>query len=294
MQERAYLRDEIESAISREPRISGRIDVEVNERLVRLSGVVNTLEEKELAEEIAKQFGPVQLDSDIAIESPKVIEDEEVLAAAKRAIARNPNLAHDIGVDRVVDGVAYLKGRSESVFEISLAAETVAEVPGVKDVVSEVKVTPGVTITDVDLIDEVMQALHVEPSIREEFIGATAKDGVVTLEGTVDSLEQKTLASNIAKLMPGVRMVRNYLTVSKMPTSFDQAVENEVIKALEKSDINMVNVRVNVLAGLVFLDGTVDTYKQRDRARKIAEAVPGVRSVQNDLVIGFHIEPKAG
>ncbi len=294
MQEHAFLREEIEQAIAQEPRITGSITVELRGRDVRLTGIVNSLEERELAEEVAREFGPVRIDNDIVIESTKVIDDHDVLASAKRAIARDPDLAHDIGVDRVVGGVAYLKGHSASLSGISNAAEIVAEAPGVKDVVSEVKIKTDVLITDVDLVDEVMQALSVDPAIHAEFIDVRAKDGVVTIEGTVDSLKQKTEAGNIAKTMPGVTGVVNNLNMNQLPSSLDQAVENQVIKALELSEINMNSVRVNVLDGVVHLDGTVDTYRQKDLAERTARKVPDVRYVQNDLVIGFHIEPKAG
>ncbi|MBE0447298.1 MAG: BON domain-containing protein [Actinobacteria bacterium] len=293
MQERAYLREEIENAISLDPRISGKIDVELDGRRVRLSGAVTTLEEKELAEEIAREFGPVEVENDITIESTRVIEDEGVLASSRRKIASNPELAHDIGVDRVVNGVAYLRGHASNLARILDAAEVVSEVPGVKDIVSEVEISPDVVITDEDLVSGVKQALHAEPLIHEEFIEIVAKDGEATLEGMVSDLNQKILAGNIAERLPGVVSVKNNLSIREMPTSFDQAIENEVIKALEINKINMTGVRVNVLGGVAHLDGAVDTYKQRDRAREIAEAVPGVRSVQNDLVIGFHTEPKA-
>ncbi|MCL6473094.1 MAG: BON domain-containing protein [Firmicutes bacterium] len=294
MHEQALIREEIEQAISQEPRISGRIDVEVHGRDVRLTGVVETLEQRELAEEIARSFGPVRIDNDIVIESTKVIEDEDVLAAARRAIAKNPDLAHDIGVDRVVDGIVYLKGHSPSLARIEEAVETVAEAAGVKDVVSEVKMMPGVSLTDDEIADEVAQALMANHSIHAEFLGVQAKHGIVTLSGAVANPRQKIIATSIAKQMPGVVEVINNLEVGEQPTSLDQAIENEVIKALELSDINMAGVRVNVLDGVVYLDGKVDTYKQKDRAEFLARNVKGVRMVQNDLVIGFHIEPKAG
>lgn len=292
-QEQEYLRNEIEQALKREPRIGAPIDVEVHDRVVRLTGIVLKLEQKELAEEIAQRFGPVQLDSDIVIESPKIINDDDVLAAARRAIAKDTDLAHDIGVGRVVDGIVYLEGHSESVSEIERAARIVAEVPGVKDVVSEVRIKTDVLITDVDLVDEVMQRLRVDPTIEAEFITASAKNGIVKIEGTVKNIKQKMRAGELAKQMPGVVKVENGLTASEHPISLDAAIENEVLKALEMVKINMNNVRINVLDGVVYLDGIVDTYGQKELARRIAEKVPEVRFVQNDLVIGFHIEKSA-
>ena len=292
MQERAYLRDEIENALALEPKIGGRIDVEVDHRHVRLSGVVDTLKEKRLAEEIAQRFGPVELESDIAIEPGQAFEDHEVLALAQDAMAINPDLAHDVGVGRVVDGVVYLQGRVESAGLVDDAIEMLGGVPGIRDIVSEAKIVVGIVITDEDLVSGVKQALRVEPSIHEEFIDVRANNGVVTLEGSADSFEQRVLATRIAAHIPGVRAAKNYLSTLQTPTSFDEAVENELLKALALSDINMNDVRVSLVGGLAHLDGTVDSPEQRDRARRIAEALPGVRAVQNDLVVGYHIEPK--
>jgi len=292
-QEQEYLRNEIAEALERKPGIGARIDVEVHGRVVRISGIVRTLEQKEIAEEIAQRFGPVRLDSDIIIGSPKITDDGDVLAATRRAIAKDTDLAHDIGVGRVVDGIVYLEGRSESILEIERAAHIVASVPGVKDIVSEVRIKTDVLITDVDLVDEVMQRLRVDPTIEAEFISASAKNGIVKIEGTVKTIKQKMHAGYLAKQMPGVAKVENDLAVSEHPISLDAAAENEVLKALEMSRINMIDVRVNVLDGVVYLDGTVDTYGQKELAQKIAEKIPGVRLVQNDLVIGFHIEKSA-
>ncbi|HEY3375143.1 MAG TPA: BON domain-containing protein [Candidatus Aquicultor sp.] len=294
MQERSFLQEEIEERLALDPRVNNPIKVEVNERHVRLSGVVDTLEEREAAEEISRSFGPVQLDSDIAIEANQVIEDPDVLAAARQALAENPDLAHDVGVERVVNGVAYLRGQSESVAEISKAADIVAHAAGVKDVVSEVRIKTSVPITDVDLHNEVVQGLHHEMPLQAEFIDVKVKDGTVVLDGNVSTMEQKARAGAIAKSMPGAVKVINDITAGTATNDIDQAIENEVLKALEISHINMRDARVSVLDGVVHLDGTVDTIKQRGRAREIAEAVPGVRTVQNDLAIGFHIEPKAG
>jgi osmotically-inducible protein OsmY len=293
MQGRAFLSNEVESALALEPRISGKIAVEVEDRTVRLTGFVETLAQKEIAEAIARRFGPVKLENDIAIESPKIIEDREILESSQQMIADRPELARAIGVGRVVDGVAYLKGHAESIAEISEATNILANTPGMKDIVSEVKVSPDIPTTDEDIVSGVKQALYAEPSIHHEFIGATAKGGVVVLDGVVDTIKEKLLIGSIVKRLPGVVSVHNAISTNESPTSLDQAVENQILKALAMSHVNIVDVRITVLDGLAYLDGTVDSYTQRERARRITEAVLGVSGVQNDLVIGFHIEKSA-
>ncbi|MBI4733366.1 MAG: BON domain-containing protein [Rubrobacteridae bacterium] len=294
MQESSILLEEITRAIKREPRINGEIDVEVAGCNVRLRGFVTSLEQKDLAGDIAGRFGPVNVENDITIETATAVSDPEALRSAKHAIDKKPDLAHDIGVDRVIDGIAYIKGKSESIANIKDAAEIVASTPGVRDVVSEVKIKTDVLILDSDLISGVKQALRADSNIHEEFIDVEVKGGVVHLSGTVSNLKQKTLATNIAQNLPGVTRVINNIDLYATPSSLDKALELEAIKALEADRINMRNMNLSVLDGVAFLDGTVDSINQRDQARATLEALPGIRLVQNDLAIGFHIEPKAG
>jgi osmotically-inducible protein OsmY len=293
MQEMGSLQERIEEKIALDARVNNRIDVEVSARHVRLSGVVNTLREKTAAEEDARSFGPVQLESDIAIEAQDV-DEGEILEHSQQALADHAELVEKIGVDRIVDGVAYLRGRSESVGAIAHAADIVAGVPGIRDVISEVQIRTDVPIDDIDLRNEVLQALHAEMPKEAEFIGVRVQDRVVYLDGPVGTMQQKRQAGEIAKRMPGSAKVINNLATRGESTSIDEAIEREVLKALELAKINMVDARVSVLDGLVYLDGTVSSIEQREKAYAIAEAVPGVSGVQNDLVVGFHIEPKAG
>lgn len=292
MQEMSPLQEKIAEKIALDVRISSRIEVEVRSRHVRLSGVVNTLREKIAAEEDARSFGPVRLESDIAIEAKEVGVDE-LLANAKQALAEHAELKF-IGVDRVVDGVAYLQGHSESIGPIAHAAEIVAGVSGIRDVVSEVQIRTDVPIDDIDLRNEVVQALRSQMPAEAEFIGVRVQDRVVYLDGPAGTIERKRQAGEIAKRMPGSAKVINNLATRGESTSIDEALEREILKALEMARINMVDARVSVLDGLVLLDGSVGSIEQRDKAFAIAEAVPGVSGVQNDLVVGFHIEPKAG
>jgi osmotically-inducible protein OsmY len=287
MRKRSLILEEIEEAIRREPRISGEVDVEVDDRNVTISGVVTSLEEKELAGGIAKSFGPIRLENDIVIESAKIKGDTEILNSARQAIESVPELTHNIGVDRVVNGIVYLRGKSESIGDVRTIAEAVATAPGVCDLVSEVEIETVEPHEDIDIVNEIMQAFHTKPSIHEEFIEAQVKDGVVYLSGNVEKLKQKTLATAIAQRSPGVIRVINNLETSSSPGSLDKALENETIKAIESNEIDMRDMNVSVLDGVTFLDGTVGSIRQRDRAGNIAEEIVGIRLVQNNLVVGF-------
>lgn len=52
---------------------------------------------------------------------------------------------------------------------------------------------------------DVQKAIKWEPSMRAAEIGVTAKDGVITLSGTVNSYSKKMDAENAAKRVQGVK-----------------------------------------------------------------------------------------
>ena len=61
--------------------------------------------------------------------------------------------------------------------------------------------------SDRDLQDEVLVALEWGPGVKAVQIGVTVSDGVVTLRGTVSTLQEKWIAERAARHLVGVRAV---------------------------------------------------------------------------------------
>lgn len=74
---------------------------------------------------------------------------------------------------------------------------------------------------DRDLQVDVLDELAWEPGVNAADIGATVKDGVVTLEGTVDSFAEKWAAERAVKRLPGVKALAVELEV-KLPDSSER------------------------------------------------------------------------
>jgi hyperosmotically inducible protein len=295
--EEMVIRQEIADALRKEPGIAGDINVEVDGRHVIISGVVSTLKEKELAGKIARSFGPIQLENDIVIETGENADDDSIMLSAQNEIDSLGSTAggdYSIGVDRVEDGVVYLKGRSSSVGPIDAVAAAASKAQGARDIVSEVKIETARPAGDIDITNHVEQALSEEPSIHIEFIDVRVKDGKVLLSGNVKTTKQKSLATAITRQVPGVVSVENILSTELEPNDIDKALELQTIKALESAMIDMRDMNVSVLDGVTFLDGFVYSTNQKERAFEIAKAIQGIRLVQDNLAIGYHIEPKAG
>lgn len=67
---------------------------------------------------------------------------------------------------------------------------------------------------DSDLAGKIESALNAETSLHGSQIGVMAADGVVTLTGSTRSPDLRSMASQIALSVTGVRLVRNELAVS--------------------------------------------------------------------------------
>ncbi|MBD3366329.1 BON domain-containing protein [candidate division WWE3 bacterium] len=114
-------------------------------------------------------------------------------------------------------------------------------------------------------------------------------DGAVTLSGTVPSFSAKRAAETDAWSVWGVTSVENNLTV-KYPTVVTIPSDEEVKSNIENvllwnSAIDSTDVEVFVEAGIVTLEGTVDSFWKKLRAEELASDVVGVLSVENLLAV---------
>ena len=112
-----------------------------------------------------------------------------------------------------------------------------------------------------------------------------AKEGVVTLTGKVDTNEARNEAEQVARKVDGVRNVNNQLQVvpearRSEVNATDDKIKDAIGKLME-TDSNLQNLSLSVdsNAGVVSLDGSVDTLDQLLKAAQAIRKVPGVKSV---------------
>lgn len=146
--------------------------------------------------------------------------------------------------------------------------------------------------TNENLQKDVQDAIKFQPLLHAAEIGVTAKDGVVTLTGTVDGYFKKTEAENAAKNVAGVKAVVENITI-KYATGFsksDNEIAVEVLKALDDSwSVAKDKVKVKVESGWVTLEGELSWGYQRDAAKSAVNYLMGVRGVTNNIMIKSEI-----
>jgi osmotically-inducible protein OsmY len=139
-----------------------------------------------------------------------------------------------------------------------------------------------------ELQTDVQNAIKWEPLLNAAEIGVTAKDGVVSLTGVVDSYAKKMEAENAAKRVIGVKALVEKIEV-KFPSTWtkdDAEVANEVLAAL-KSNMSVPKdaVTVKVEDGWVTLGGELPWNYQKDAAKSAVSYLTGVKGVINNIKI---------
>lgn len=149
--------------------------------------------------------------------------------------------------------------------------------------------------TDTQLQRDVLDALDWEPSIEASKIGVTAKDGIVTLTGSVSFYADKHEADRIAKSVAGVKAVADDIEV-RLPGSNernDTDLAAAVVNALKwHTSIPEGKLKVTVRDGWITLDGEVDWQYQRQAALDAVRFLVGVKGVANSITLAAKPKPK--
>ena len=139
-----------------------------------------------------------------------------------------------------------------------------------------------------ELQSDVQNAIKWEPLLNAAEIGVTAKDGVVSLTGVVDSYAKKMEAENAAKKVIGVKALVENIEV-KFPSSWTKTnteIANEVLTALKSNwSVPQDKVTVKVEDGWVTLEGELAWNYQKDAAKSAVNYLTGVKGVTNNIKI---------
>ena len=143
--------------------------------------------------------------------------------------------------------------------------------------------------TNEQLQKEVQDAIKWEPLLHAAEIGVIAKDGVITLTGTVNSYPKKVEAEAAAKSVAGVKAV-----VEKIDVKFDTNrtkvddtdIANEVLNAIKWNwRIPSDKIKAIVEKGWVTLEGQVTWNFQREAIKSVVKNLNGVVGLTCNITI---------
>jgi len=141
---------------------------------------------------------------------------------------------------------------------------------------------------DSDIRADVLAEMAWDPKVTVADIGATVKDGYVTLTGVASTFATKYAAEDAAFRVYGVKDVDNDMIVD--PAAFGLRSDEQIaadVRSMLALDLEVPDTRitVSVLVGVVTLSGDVDYFYQRDAAEDDAASILGVRDVINIIAV---------
>jgi hyperosmotically inducible protein len=115
----------------------------------------------------------------------------------------------------------------------------------------------------------------------------------VILSGKVYSLGVKNSAENVVKKIDGVENVINNIEMLP-PSSFDNSIRRNIVRSFARDGGNLYSylrepnpsIRIIVDNGRVALEGYVSSKGDYNLANILANGIPGVFNVENNLIVG--------
>jgi len=223
--------------------------------------------------------------------------DDRIESSAKKSYVFKTYLKDDDIKIESRDGAVTLTGIVVNEFHKSLAQETLAGLPRVKNVDNrlEIKGAPPTANSDAWLRDKVKVTLLFHRSVSAGTTEVDVKDGIVTLRGDAVSQAQKDLTTEYARDVEGVKEVNNDMTVTKVSKKTDRTAGQKIDDASITAQVKMtllshrstsaLNTKVRTKRGVVTLHGKASNVAEKDLATKLANDVKGVKGVRNRMTI---------
>jgi len=276
-----------------------KIEPEVKDGVVTLSGTLHHYCEMQLAEHVVKGVkGVRELKNKITIEAKNDRTDAEIQAELNRILDNDVWLEPNFINVAVKDGVVTLSGAVGSAAQFDRASMVVLDA-GVKSVnVDKLQVEPWarssgqrretvVLRTDEQILQAVRDSFKTDPRVYAFNPNVSVTHAMVTLTGEVDNLKALRAAGQDARNTSGVWRVKNLLKVRPATPTADESVSQSVNDALKLSPVlDEDEIKAEVRRGVVTLNGTVNTYFEKSEAEDIASRASGAVDVKNLLSVG--------
>lgn len=214
------------------------------------------------------------------------MDDRELRDHVIAALDWEPSIdSTDIGVT-IERGVVTLAGHVPNYLQRGTAERVVKRLKGVKGFVQKIEVRPAVSAenTDENLALRAVSSLAWNVLVPKDIVQVEVKNGWVTLNGEVEWNYQRQAAEASVAGISGVRGVNNTVRIRARPQVPD--VKKRIEDALKRdAEIEAKRIQVDVHDGQVTLRGKVDTLHELDVLKRAVWSAPGVRSIDDHLIV---------
>ena len=184
---------------------------------------------------------------------------------------------------------AVLEGSVPNLLAHSMAQRDVLNIPGVDSVENRLVVKfdhNHPNKIDAEVHADIIKIIGCTDSSGAGQIQVTVVDGIVNLEGKIDSYWKKERVEDLVSSVDGVLKIENNLKVSTKEKAPDNSIKKEIKDALDRMEVaGLDNVKIEVKDGKVTLTGSVPSWSISFDVEDTARYTSGVSDVKNKLTV---------
>jgi osmotically-inducible protein OsmY len=149
------------------------------------------------------------------------------------------------------------------------------------------------TANDISYKDQVQKALE-QADLKDVSVSEDRDKNTITLGGKVHSENAKREAGRVAQSAAGNRIVANEVSIEPVgaeseakdiASNLDDGIENNYKAILIAKGLDKEHIRFDAKNGVLTLKGSVKTVPQRQQAQQLAQTVPNVQQVLNEIEV---------
>lgn len=136
-----------------------------------------------------------------------------------------------------------------------------------------------------DLAKAVRHALKWNLFVPDQRITSTVSNGIVTLQGNVESWVDRSSAERAIQQLTGAKGVINQITVAAKPVGAGQ-IKQQIEDALERqTEREAKRIHVAVNDGVVTITGSLRSWGEKNAVERAALFTTGVRRVDDRTTV---------
>jgi osmotically-inducible protein OsmY len=141
--------------------------------------------------------------------------------------------------------------------------------------------------SDIQLKNDVSEAILWEPTITSTGISVAVSNGVVTLSGTVPYYSEKSAAEKVTRHVCGVKAIAEEIEVNLLGSHQrkDEDLARAVVNAINWHVWIPNTVKATIENGWVTLTGEVTWNYERSSAEDALEFLSGVKGISNNITL---------
>lgn len=154
--------------------------------------------------------------------------------------------------------------------------------------VAAVRMEPNGGLDDKGITAAINIELLYDNEVVANEVDVETKQGIVSLTGSVDSILAKERAQSLAAAVKGVRSVVNRIKVVPTVACSDEELARRVQQALLRDPAaDSFELQVHVESGCVTLEGTVESFAEKELSGTVAKSIAGVVGLKNNIVVDY-------